>query len=170
KDGSIKKQITKGNWEVTQFYGIDEDSKTLYYQTAEESPMERAVYSIKLDGSEKKKLSTQKGWNDAEFSNGFKFYINTYSSKDVPTLETLHNSKGEQLRVITDNAPLKEKLRSYDIAQKNFFKVKNEEGTELKGWMIKPQNFEEGKKYPVLMSVYVGRGSQTVKNEYDVVN
>ncbi|WP_417589036.1 S9 family peptidase [Owenweeksia hongkongensis] len=170
KDGSIKKQITKGNWDVTQFYGFDEDSKTLYYQAAEESPMERAVYSIKLDGSGKKKLSTQKGWNDAEFSNGFKFYINTYSSKDVPTLETLHNSKGEVLRTITDNAPLKEKLRSYDIAQKNFFKFENEEGTELNGWMIKPQNFEEGKKYPVLMFVYGGPGSQTVKNQYDGFN
>ncbi|WP_417599722.1 S9 family peptidase [Owenweeksia hongkongensis] len=170
KDGSIKKQITKGNWDVTQFYGFDEDSKTLYYQAAEESPMERAVYSIKLDGSGKKKLSTQKGWNDAEFSNGFKFYINTYSSKDVPTLETLHNSKGEVLRTITDNAALKTKLRSYDIAQKNFFKFENEEGTELNGWMIKPQNFEEGKKYPVLMFVYGGPGSQTVKNQYDGFN
>lgn len=170
KKGAIKKQITKGKWEVTEFYGIDEDSKTLYYQAAEESPMERAVYSIKLDGSGKKKLSTLKGWNGAEFSNGFKFYINTYSSKDVPTLETLHNSKGEQLRVITDNAALKTKLRSYDIAQKNFFKFKNEEGTELNGWMIKPQNFEEGKKYPVLMFVYGGPGSQTVKNQYDGFN
>ena len=170
KKGAIKKQITKGNWEVTEFYGIDEDSKTLYYQAAEESPMERAVYSIKLDGSGKKKLSTKKGWNDAEFSKGFKYYINTYSSKDVPTLETLHNSKGEELRVITDNAKLKEKLRSYDIAQKDFFKFKNEEGTELNGWMIKPQDFEEGKKYPVLMFVYGGPGSQTVKNQYDGFN
>lgn len=170
KKGAIKKQITKGNWEVTEFYGIDEDSKTLYYQAAEESPMERAVYSIKLDGSGKKKLSTKKGWNDAEFSKGFKYYINTYSSKDVPTLETLHNSKGEQLRVITDNAKLKEKLRSYDIAQKDFFKFKTEEGTELNGWMIKPQDFEEGKKYPVLMFVYGGPGSQTVKNQYDGFN
>ncbi|AEV33969.1 dipeptidyl aminopeptidase/acylaminoacyl peptidase [Owenweeksia hongkongensis DSM 17368] len=170
KDGSIKKQITKGNWDVTEFYGFDEDGKTFYYQAAEESPMERAVYSIKLNGSGKKKLSTQKGWNDAEFSNGFKFYINTYSSKDVPTLETLHNSKGEVLRTITDNAALKTKLRSYDIAQKNFFKFENEEGTELNGWMIKPQNFEEGKKYPVLMFVYGGPGSQTVKNQYDGFN
>lgn len=170
KDGSIKKQITKGNWDVTEFYGIDEDSKTLYYQAAEESPMERAVYSIKLDGSGKKKLSTKKGWNSAEFSKGFKYYINTYSSKDVPTVETLHNSKGEQIRVITDNAKLKEKLRSYDLAQKNFFTFENEEGTELNGWMIKPQNFEEGKEYPVLMFVYGGPGSQTVKNQYDGFN
>lgn len=145
-------------------------AKKLYYQAAEESPMERAVYSINLDGSGKKKLSTKKGWNSAEFSNGFKYYINTYSSKDVPTLETLHNSKGEQIRVITDNAKLKEKLRSYDLAQKNFFTFENEEGTELNGWMIKPQNFEEGKEYPVLMFVYGGPGSQTVKNQYDGFN
>ncbi len=170
KDGAEQNQLTKGNWEVTEFYGVDEKDGVIYYQAAEESPLERAVYRINLKGKDKKKLSENKGWNSAEFSNGFKYFINTYSSKDVPTLETLHGSDGKKIRVINDNADLKEKLRGYDLAQKEFFKFKNEQGNELNGWMIKPQDFDPGKEYPVLMFVYGGPGSQTVKNQYDGYN
>ncbi|MEQ9262267.1 MAG: S9 family peptidase [Owenweeksia sp.] len=169
-EGEIKTQLTKGDWPVTEFYGIDEDSKTLYYQSAEESPLERAVYRIDLNGKNKKKLSALKGWNSAEFSNGFKYYINSYSSKDVPTLETLHSSDGNQLRVIQDNAGLKSKLRGYDLASKEFFKFTTEDKTELNGWIMKPFDFDPAKKYPVLMFVYGGPGAQTVKNQYDGFN
>ncbi len=168
--GKQKKQITSGKWDVTQFYGVDEENKTIYYQSAEESPLERAVYKIKLNGKGKQKLSEKKGWNNAEFSDGFKFYINSYSSKDVPTLETLHTSNGKQIRTLTDNAPLKQKLEGYALASKEFFKFKNEEGTELNGWIMKPSDFDPAKEYPVLMFVYGGPGSQTVKNQYDGFN
>ncbi|HBF20202.1 MAG TPA: S9 family peptidase, partial [Cryomorphaceae bacterium] len=168
--GEIKTQITKGEWPVTEFYGIDEDSQTLYYQSAEESPLERAVYSINLKGNTKKKLSKLNGWNNAEFSNGFKYYINSYSSKDVPTLETLHTSDGNQLRVIQDNTDLKARLRSYNLASKEFFTFTTEDQVELNGWIMKPFDFDPAKKYPVLMFVYGGPGSQTVKNQYDGFN
>lgn len=170
KNGGVKKQVTSGKWDVTEFYGVDEENKTIYYQAAEESPMERAVYKINLNGKGKQKLSTKKGWNDAEFSNGFKFYINSYSSKDVPTLETLHTSDGKQIRTLTDNAQLKNKLEGFALASKEFFKFKNEEGTELNGWIMKPADFDPAKEYPVLMFVYGGPGSQTVKNQYDGFN
>ncbi len=168
--GEIKTQITKGNWPVTEFYGIDEDSETLYYQSAEESPLERAVYSIALNGKNKKKLSQKTGWNSAEFSNGFKYYVHSYSSKDIPTLETLHASDGSQIRVIQDNANLKAKLRGYNLASKEFFQFTTEDKVELNGWIMKPFDFDPSKKYPVLMFVYGGPGAQTVKNQYDGFN
>lgn len=170
EDGKVIRQVTKGNWEVTEFYGIDEKTKTLYYQAAEESPLERSVYSIGLNGKNKKKLSTLKGWNTAAFNDGFKYFINTYSSKSVPTLETLHQSDGKQIRVIEDNAELKKRLEEFELAKKEFFQFTTEEGTTLNGWMIKPTDFDPAKKYPVLMFVYGGPGSQTVKNEYDGFN
>jgi len=168
--GTEIKQITKGQWDVTKFYGIDEENKTLYYQSAEESPLERAVYRIGLNGKSKKKLSKQEGWNDASFSDGFKYYINTYSSKDIPTYETLHKSDGKEVRVINDNKKLQERLQSYDLASKDFFSFKTEDGVELNGWMMKPLDFDPGKTYPVLMFVYGGPGSQTVENQYDGFN
>lgn len=170
KDGKVIQQITSGNWDVTEFYGIDEKRDILYYQSAEESPLERAVYSIKLNGKSKNKLSKLRGWNSAQFSKTFKYYVNTYSSKDVPTLETVHLYSGNKIRTITDNAGLKEHLRSFDLSNKEFFKFSTPDDVELNGWMIKPQNFDPGRKYPVLMFVYGGPGSQTVKNQYDGAN
>lgn len=170
KDGKIKKQITKGEWPVTQFYGVDEESGTLFYQSAEESPLGRNVYSIGLNGRKKKMLSTQEGWNGAEFSNGMKFYINTFSSKDIPTQQTLHNGEGVLVREIVKNEKLQERIASYDLATKEFFSFKTEEEVELNGWMMKPHDFDANKKYPVLMFVYGGPGSQTVKNQYDGMN
>jgi dipeptidyl-peptidase-4 len=169
-NGKEKKQVTKGEWPVTQFYGIDENSKRLYYQSAEGSPVERAVYSVKLNGKGKKKLSTQTGWNGAEFSNGMKYYINTYSSKDIPTYQTLHNSSGKELRIITSNDYLKTELKKYNLAGKEFFNFNTEEGVNLNGWMMKPFDFDPKKEYPVLMFVYGGPGAQTVKNQYDGYN
>lgn len=169
-DGDLIRQITKGNWEVTNFYGMDEDSKTLYYQAAERSPLERDVYSISLKGRKKKRLSTQAGTNSATFSKGFKFYINRFSAVDVPTYETLHASSGKQVRVINDNAGLKKRLEGYNVSYKEFLQIPNEEGTLLNAWMIKPSDFDPSKSYPVLMFVYGGPGSQTVQNSYDAGN
>lgn len=169
KKGKMK-QLTKGEWDVTEFYGIDETSNTLFYQSAEENPVERAVYSISLKGKKKKKLSPLKGWNTAEFSKGFKFYIITYSSKDTPTLETLYAQDGTEIRTLTDNAALKKRLKEFKLGPKEFFSFKTSEDVELNGYMIKPADFDASKKYPVLMFVYGGPGAQTVKNQFDGFN
>ncbi len=166
-NGKIIKQITTGDWEVTELYGVDERTGLVFYQAAEESPLERAVYRIKLDGSGKKKLSTLPGWNAAQFSDGFSFFINTYSSTNTPVLETLHDQNGKLIRTLVDNNKLKERLRGFHLSEKEFIKVPTEEGTTLNGWMIRPQDFDPTKTYPVLMFVYGGPGSQTVKNQYD---
>lgn len=170
KDGEIKKQITKGDWPVTEFYGIDEETGTLFYQSAEKSPLGRNVYSIGLNGRKKTMLSSQEGWNGAEFSNGMKFYINTFSSKDIPTFQTLHDNKGNQLREIVKNEGLQKRIATFALASKEFFSFTTEDEVELNGWMMKPHDFDADKKYPVLMFVYGGPGSQTVKNQYDGFN
>ncbi len=169
-DGELIRQITKGEWEVTNFYGMNEESKTLYYQAAERSPLERDVYSISLKGKNKKRLSEKEGTNSASFSKGFKFYINRYSAVDVPTYETLHRANGKMVRVINDNAALKKRLENYAISYKEFLQIPNGDGTMLNAWMIKPKDFDASKEYPVLMFVYGGPGSQTVQNSYDAGN
>ena len=169
-EGEILNQITKGEWSVTKFYGIDEESKTLFYQATEESPLERAVYSVKLDGSAKQKLSTRSGWNNATFSDGFTYYINRYSAAGQPTVETLHAADGNEIRRLKDNARLQKLLTELKLPQKEFFSFENREGTALNGYMIKPSNFSKEKEYPVLMFVYGGPGAQTVENRYDGFN
>ena len=171
KSGKLKNQVTKGNWEVTSYYGFDEKSKTVFYQSTETGSINRAIYSIGLDGKNKKGLSTKTGTNGATFSPNFQYFINTLSSATQPTLYTLNAAKdGKQLQVIQDNAALTTKLKAFDLPSKEFFVLKTEKGNELNAWIIKPKDFDPSKKYPVFMFQYSGPGSQQVMNAWSSSN
>lgn len=164
--GNKVNQITKGNWDVNEFYGVDEKTKTLYYTSSEVSPLQNTVYSIKLDGKNKMKLSTRTGHNVPSFSSNFSYYINTNSSANTPHYITLNDAHGKEHRVLEDNKELVAKLQNLNLSKKEFFSFKTGDGVELNGWMIKPANFDPGKKYPVLMTVYGGPGRNTVEDTW----
>ncbi|MCX6312366.1 MAG: S9 family peptidase [Bacteroidetes bacterium] len=161
-DGKIMNQITKGEFDITDVYGYDEKTKTFYYQSDEGNATQRDVYSIKLDGSSKKKLSTRVGTNTANFSEGMKYYLNVFSNANTPYFITVNSSNGKQIKVLKDNAKLAQKVLTYGFSPKEFFKVTDRDGVSLNGWMIKPNKMEAGKKYPVLQVVYGGPGSNMV--------
>jgi len=164
--GELVRQITKGNWEVSKYLGYDEDKKQFYYQAATISPLQREIYSIDQKGKRTKMLSKQKGNNSAKFSKGFKYFINYYSANGIPTLVTLHNSKGKLIRTLEDNKELKKRLKEYQIPKREFFSFKTSEGVKLNAWMMKPVNFNANKKYPALLHFYGGPGSQKVLDRY----
>ena len=156
-------QLTKGEFDVTDFYGFDERKKYFYYQAAKESPLTREVYFTDVEGKKQGKLSTLEGTNVAIFSENFKYYINYYSNSRIPWLITLHdNRKDEQIRVLQDNTMLKQRLKSYQIPDKEFFTFTTSEGINLNGYMLKPVNFDPSKNYPVVVSQYSGPQSQRV--------
>ena len=165
--GELIKQLTKGNWEVTSFYGYNEKKERLYYQSTETGSINRGVYSIRLSGKGKQKLSVEDGSNSANFSKNFNYYINTLSSANTPSVYSLNKAKnGKQLKVIENNNVLKTTLSSYRLPEKKFLTIKTTEGVELNAWMIKPADFNPTKEYPVFMYVYGGPGSQTVQNNW----
>lgn len=167
KSGKLKNQITKGNWEVTKYYGLDEKSGTIFYQSVENGSINRDIYSIKLNGSAKKRLSTQTGTNSATFSPNFEYYINTFSSAKTPAEYSLNNAKtGKEVQSIKKNGALLSKLAKYDLPSKEFFELTTEKGNKLNAWMIKPKDFDPNKKYPVFMFQYSGPGSQEVANNW----
>jgi dipeptidyl-peptidase-4 len=168
RQGIEVKQLTNGNFDVTDFYGFDEKNKLFYYQAAKESPLRREVYFVSLDGKKNGKLSTQEGTNRVDFSDGFKYYINYFNSTQTPNLVTLHDQKGKLIRTLEDNSELKERLKEYQLGTKQFFTFKNPDGVELNGWMLKPANFDPAKKYPVLMTQYSGPNSQQVLDSWQV--
>ncbi|MDH8701179.1 dipeptidyl-peptidase-4 [Dysgonomonadaceae bacterium PH5-43] len=165
--GVLEKQLTSGNWDVTDLYGYNQETKTAYYQSAEESPIHRAVYKVDTKGN-KIKLSTDKGTNSAVFSNNFKYYVNTFSNVTTPTLITLHNEKGKRLFILNDNEETKKRLEETKFRHKEFFTFTNEAGVELNGWIIKPSDFSDNKKYPAVMIQYSGPNSQQVKDAYGI--
>ena len=165
--GNLIKQITSGKFEVKEFLGWDQKTNVFYYTSNEESPLRSAVYKVDSKGK-KTKLSTRVGTNNALFSKNFAYYINTYSSKDTPTLITLNNNKGKEMATLMDNAELKSKVANLNMPTKEFFTFKTPDGVELNGWMMKPAHFDPNKKYPVIMHQYSGPGSQQVLDRWGI--
>ena len=167
--GSLIKKITKGDWEITNYYGFD--GERIFYQSTENGSINRGVYSVKINGRSTKDLSVEPGTNSADFSSNLKYYINTHSNANSPNIYSLREAeKGKLIKVIEDNVELKDKLSKYDIQRLKFLKIKTENDVELNAWMIKPKDFNPTKKYPLFMYVYGGPGSQTVKNAWGYSN
>jgi dipeptidyl-peptidase-4 len=166
--GILDKQLTKGNFDVTNFYGFDKEKAIFYYEAAKVSPLEREVYSLTFDGKKEMKLSEQAGTNKAIFSNGFQYFINEYSSSKTPLTFTVNDKTGKTLRTLEENKALKEKLNEYTLPRHEFFSFKTSEGIDLNGYMLKPSNFDATKKYPVVMTQYSGPNSQEVLNSWSI--
>ncbi|MFD2935707.1 S9 family peptidase [Spirosoma flavum] len=168
--GKLIRPITSGNFEVATVSGIDEKTGTIFFTSTEVSPLERHLYSINLDGQKKQQLTSQPGTYSANFSPDFAYYLLYHTSAYSPVTISLRETKGTgALRVLESNDGLKTRLANYTIAPKRFIKTNAADGTPLNGWMIRPANFDStgARKYPVLMFVYGGPGSQTVKNDWD---
>ncbi|GGX24657.1 S9 family peptidase [Aquimarina muelleri] len=168
--GELINQITKGAWEITNYYGYDKKNKKIYYQSVENGSINRDIYSITLDGKDKKRLSNKEGINDADFSADFSFYINYFSNSTTPYEYTLNKGNtGVIVREIKNNKGLLEKLKQYNVRPKEFSTIEIN-GETLNTWMIKPKDFDSAKKYPLLMFQYSGPGSQMVKNSWHSAN
>jgi dipeptidyl-peptidase-4 len=165
--GKLIKQLTSGPWDVIAFKGYDPKTNNLFYTSTENGAINRDLYSVKLDGKNKKRMSTMVGFNDAEFITGFKYYISSWSDANTPPVFELRDVDGKPVKMLENNIALKEKLKEYSLGKKEFFTVKNAEGVELNGFMIKPSNFDAGRKYPVYMYAYNGPGANECNNNWE---
>ena len=166
EDGKLKRQVTTGNWEVTNYYGYDKKSDRLFYQSTENGSVNRDVYSIKTNGKSKKRLTEKTGMNNADFSADFTYFINAFNSTETPMQYTLHLAKnGKLVREIKDNSDLLDIEKPYNFSPKELSTLQVK-GNELNMWTIKPSDFDESKEYPLLMFQYSGPGSQSVSNSY----
>lgn len=166
--GKLVKQITNGNFDVDGFYGIDEKTKTIFYSSPEfmlgkiskNLSAERFVYSIGLNGKNKKNLTPKHGWNSPTFNSSLSYFLNTYSNINTPPFYTINTAAGNILRVLENNEKLNNKLADYIVSKAQFMQIKNEVGDDLNAFIIKPENFDTTKKYPVIMYAYNGPGHQ----------
>lgn len=170
KNGTLKNQITKGPWEVTNYYGYNPKNNTIYYQSTENGSINRGVYSVNVKGKNKKELSVDTGTNRASFSKDYSYYINTFQSATTPSIFTLNDSNtGSVIKQIKDNAALATKVAGYKMSEKEFSTI-SINGNDLNMYTIKPLDFDPSKKYPLFMYQYSGPGSQNVANKWNGSN
>jgi dipeptidyl-peptidase-4 len=158
-------ELTKGNFDVDHILGVDEKNQKVYFTSTEHSSIERHVYVVDFDGKNRKRLSQASGWHSAKFSKDFSQVFHQYSNAKGESKYFIRNADWEVQRVLEDNEKFTSTLSEYNLSPIEFSTLKVN-GAELNYYMIKPQNMEKGKKYPMLMHVYGGPGSQTVKNQF----
>ncbi|MDO8898390.1 MAG: DPP IV N-terminal domain-containing protein, partial [Bacteroidales bacterium] len=120
--GKLVKQLTRGNWDVTQLYGYSAKYKKVYFQSAQDSPLERNIYAVDLKGKTEK-ISILSGHNSSTFSSDYSFFVNTNSNINTPYYITVNNSRGKELRILKDSARLKEKMADYQFGKFSFFTI-----------------------------------------------
>jgi dipeptidyl-peptidase-4 len=168
--GTLQKQLTSGNYDVTQLLAVDPQAKTIFYEAADESPLRRNIYKVAIDKGIPQKLTLQRGFYAAEFfSAQGKYYVQRRSDVSTPPVITLHDGSGKQLRLLEDNSALQTTLAAARLPQREFITVPAADGvTQLHGWLLKPVNFNPARKYPVVMVQYSGPNSQQVYDRYEI--
>ena len=157
-DGKDSQQLTRGDWEVRGIVAVTEDR--VFYLSDEGNPLEQHLYSLKFDGSDKKRLDKTEGWHDV--SSGGAYYLDTWSTLKTPERTTISSDDGTELGVYREGKEVE-----FEILPTEIVKFKGADGTELYGRLIRPAGFQPGKKYPVIVNVYGGPGVMLpVHNEW----
>ena len=159
-------QVTKGPWEVTAVVGTD--GKRVWYLSTETSPLRRNLYSVRLDGKEKRRLTTGEGYYTVAPSRGMKYCITTFSNATTPNRVEICDSEGTPVRTLADSRALREELAATRRPVKEFFTFTTERGDTLNAYIVKPRDFDPSKRYPVLLTQYSGPGSQQVADRWSL--
>ena len=160
--------LTKGNYDVDHIVGVDEKRGNVYYTAAEKVPMERKLYLVGLNGKGKKTLTPEAGTHAVTPIEGYNYFVDKHSTLTMPSVFHLHDANGKIVRTLEDNAELKGKMLQYELGNIGFKQFELGDGKTLNAWMITPPNFDEKKKYPVLMYQYSGPGSQEVADRFPI--
>lgn len=160
--------LTPGNYDIDNIIGIDEKAEKVYYTAAEKSPLERKLYSMDWGGNDKKTLTPEPGTHVITEIKGFKYFLDKYSTLTMPPVYYLRDANGKIVRTLEDNAELKAKMLDYDLGNTSFRQIEIGDGKTLNAWVITPPNFDDRKKYPVLMYQYSGPASQEVADRFPV--
>ena len=165
-NGKLIRQVEKGNYDVTEIYGMDEKTGNVYFQAAMINPHDRQVYVAHKNGKVER-LTDAEGSNAANFSGDFRYFVNTWSSYSHPQVFTVRSNKGKVIKMLEDNKVLLEKTQKYNWGKRETFSFTTSEGVKLDGWMVKPVDFDANKKYPVILFQYSGPGNQQVLNAWN---
>jgi dipeptidyl-peptidase-4 len=166
RDGTLMRQLTSGEWEVAGIEGVDEEAGVVYFTATEQSPLERHLYRIPLDGQGLDRVTRGAGTHEITMSPDARHYVDEWSRAGVPPTTRLHTADGEVVRVLAENEELEQRLAATGVQETEFFEFTTTDGVTLNGWMIRPPSFDETRRYPVVMYVYGGPGSQTVTDAW----
>lgn len=162
--GKMKKQITSGNWDVTEIIGFDATGSNLYFVSTEVSPLERHIYQLNLKTGKKVQLSKEEGIHSAFLSETGKYVIDRYTSQHNPGKILVTETKNNHAYSFYT---AKDPYKGITLPEITLGSLKANDGkTDLYYRLVKPLNFDPTKKYPTIVYVYGGPHSQLVDNSW----
>ena len=166
-NGQLVRQMTAGDYDVTDLYGFDEATGNVYYQAAGKNALNREVYMADKKGKVTC-LTPADGWNSAVFSTSYAYFLRQWSDCNTPYRVTICTNKGKELACIIDNKALIDKLSAYSLPEKEFFTFTTSDGATLNGVIMRPSNGSSAQPSPLIMWQYSGPGSQQVRNSWSM--
>ncbi len=164
--GKLINQVTRGNWSATRIVGSDANQQTIYYVSTEVSPLQRQLYSIRFDGSNKRRITMAEGTHRINMSPAATYFLDRYSSVHQPAQVELWSASGDKLRTLENNAAATNWLATHAYSPAEIFSFTTSDGVHIDASMVKPVPFDPNKRYPVVFSVYGGPGSQDVYDAF----
>ncbi|MCD4732357.1 MAG: S9 family peptidase, partial [Bacteroidales bacterium] len=161
--GKLVKQLTSGNWVVSEFLGIDSKEKKVFFRGTKASPLEQNIYSVEIKSGKITRISPDHGTHKGIPSFSGEYMIDSYSSTDVAKEYKLLNGDGKVVRVLQEND---DPLKDYNLGETSIFTIQSDDGIDLYSRIIKPMDFDPTKKYPVFFYVYGGPHSQLVNDSW----
>jgi dipeptidyl-peptidase-4 len=162
--GTLIKQLTKGNWVVTNLDGFDTKGSKVFYTSTAESPITRNLYSVDLKKAINTKITTGEGTHTTMLSDNGKYSIDNFQSTIVPREITVYSTQGKKINTINVS---ENPLKDYKLGALSIFKLKSESGDDLYCRMFKPTDFDSTKKYPVIVYLYNGPNIQLINNTWN---
>lgn len=163
-EGNILKQLTKGEWIVTSFKGFNKKNSKMYFMATKDSPIERHLYELDMKKLNIKKITSVEGTHNIHLNSSKTYFIDQYSNaKNIASEYALLSIKGKVINTILKN---EDPLKDYALGEMTIDILKANDGTDLFYRLIKPANFEKGKKYPTIIYVYGGPHAQLVNNRF----
>lgn len=175
REGKLINALTSGEWAVASSGGaaywvrssvsaIDEKNGIVYFTGNEKSPQEKHLYSVRLDGTGFKRISSETGTHKINFSPACDYYADSYSNIKTPAVLTLHRNDGTPVRILGKYDS--DRLASIELQRPEQFFIKAKDGFPLPAEIMKPKDFDPNKKYPLIVYVYGGPSAPQVKNEW----
>jgi len=165
RPGKQDRQLTSGNWDITSVQGFDAKRKVVYFSGSWKGATQEHLARVDLKGR-MTVLDETTGTHGVRWSRTFDYAIHDHSSVDAPPVYVLRDRRWNEIRLLKDNAALRETLADYSMAPREFFTFTDDAGEELNCWMMKPTDFDPAKQYPVYVSIYGGPGVNTVNDSW----
>lgn len=163
-DGSLVRQLTGGQWDVLEAKGFDEAGENLFYTSTKESPISKNLYKVNLKTAKTTDITDSKDVHNTAVSSNGNFVIDNFSNpQNAKTIRLIDVKSGKTKKLLQSKNP----LADYSLGKMEIFTIKGSDATDLYCRLYKPVNFDETKKYPVIVYWYGGPHAQLILNGWN---